>query len=249
MVELVKTGKLSQLKKARWARNGIGEAQYHILKRNLKYVDEVDGATHVNFRNWDTEAQELLSNSILRDQTVLQPGRGDIPNLFQGDDVMRSLFQFKSFMATAHNRIFLAGAQRARLQGAKGLVGNEAQGIMGLVSMGAMVYMLKTKLAGKEVNYSVDNLLREGIARSGVGGLMYEASSLFPGVRASSRFAGVNAQGFIGGASLTQAARLVELSHGVADGDISTKDAEKMLRFVPFNNLFYLRAIFNATGD
>jgi hypothetical protein len=103
---------------------------------------------------------------------------------------------------------------------------------MGLVSMGAMVYMLKMKLAGREVDYSVDNLLREGIARSGVGGLMYEASSLFPGVRASSRFAGVNAQGFIGGASLTQAA-----------------DAEKMLRFVPFNNLFYLRAIFNATGD
>jgi len=249
MAELVEKGTISKTKSARWARNGIGADKYHVLKRNLKYVKDVDGATHVNFRNWDIEAQELLSNSILRDQTILKPGRGDIPKWAQADDAMRSIFQFKSFMATAHNRIFLAGAQRARLQGAKGLVGNEAQGIMGLVSMGAMVYVLKMKLAGKEPDYSLRSLITEGIARSGVGGLMVDPAMLLPGVRASSRFAGVNAQGFIGGASMTQAARLVELSHGIADGDISQKDAEKMSRFVPFNNVFYLRALFNAVGD
>ena len=249
MAELASTGTLSKIKKARWARNGIGEDQYHILRRNLRHVDDVDGATHVNFRDWDNEAQELLSNSILRDQTVLQPGRGDIPKMFQEDDVMRSIFQFKSFVATAHNRIFVAGAQRARLQGAGGMVGNEAQGIMGLISMGAMVYTLKMKIDGKEPDFSVDNLLREGIARSGVGGLMFEASSFIPGIRSSSRFAGVNAQGFLGGPTLTQAARLVELSHGVADGDFSDEDAQKALRFIPFNNLFYLRGLYQGLGD
>ena len=247
--ELVKTGTMSKIKKARWAKNGIGASEWHIIKRNLKHADDIDGATHANFGKWDEEGQELLARSILGDQTVLKPGRGDIPNLFQGDDAMRTVFQFKSFIAAAHNKIFLAGAQRATLQGAKGLVGSEAQGIMGLISLGAAVYVMKTTLAGREPDYSVDNLIREGIFRSGVGGLMAEAGAFVPGLGASSRFAGLRAQGMIGGPSLTQAARLVELANGVADGDISSKDMEKASRFVPFNNLFYLRGLFQALGD
>jgi hypothetical protein len=249
MAELAKTGTLSKIKKARWARNGIGAKEYRIIQRNLKHSQDVDGATHANFGAWDEEAQELLARSILGDQTVLKPGRGDIPNLFQGDDAMRTVFQFKSFIAAAHNKIFLGGLQRAKIQGASGLVGSEAQGIMGLVSMGAAVYVLKTTLADRPVDYSLDNLIKEGIFRSGVGGMMAEAGAFIPGMGASSRFAGLRAQGMIGGPSLTQAARLVEVMHGIADGDISDKDMDKASRFVPFNNLFYLRGLFQALGD
>jgi hypothetical protein len=249
MLALRSTGKLSDASKARWARNGIGEKQYHIINRNLKHVDNIDGVNFINIRNWDVEAQELVSNSILRDQTVLIPKRGDIPQVFQEGDIGRTLFQFKSFSAAAHNKILMAGTQRAMLQGNAGLLGNEVQGIVGLISMGAFVYVIKEKIAGREPDLSVDRLIVEGFARSGVGGLITDPAMLFLPNARSTRFAGQNAMGLIGGPSLAQAARIVELSNGVFDGDIDDKDLQKAVKFIPFNNLFYLRGLLQATGD
>ena len=240
-------GKLSQKEAQRLNRLGIGTDQHKVILRNLKHAEEIDGAVIAHPQKWDAEGQELLSNMILRDQTVLKPGKGDIPPFFQETDIGITLFQFKSFMITATNRILIPGVQRTtgniQQRGMAGVFDNELQGVMSLISLGASVYAIKQKLRGEKIDTDIDRLIYEGMSRSGVLGLIGETAALLPFVPRSSRFAGLNAQGFLGSPSLIQVAKLVENMHGYADGDISDSDLKKSAKFLPFNNLFYLQGL------
>jgi hypothetical protein len=237
---------------AQWARIGIGKDQYKIIRRNLKHVQQTDGRTFHNIELWDDEAQKLVGDAILRDQTVLRPTAGDLPLWAMKNEIGGVIFQFKSFLSAAHNRILVAGAQRAAIKGPAGaLTSKEMQGMAALIGMGAMSYMIREELAGRgdDTDFSVDNLIVEGILRSGVGGLLADPLALvLPGER-SGRFAALGAMGLFGGPSLAQGARAVEVLNGALDGELKEGELKKAARLAPYNNLFYIQGFFNALGD
>jgi len=234
------------------ARVGIGKEQYKIIERNLKHVKTKNGEVFHNIDLWDSEAQELMGDAVLRNQTVLRPTAGDLPRWAMGNNFGKIIFQFKSFLSTAHNRILIAGAQRAAMKGPAGSLGSkEVQGMFALVGMGAMSYMIREELAGRgdDLDLSLDNLITEGILRSGVGGLLADPLALvLPGER-NGRYAALGAMGMFGGPSLAQGARAVEVLNGALDGELSEGELRKAARLAPYNNLYYIQGLFNALGD
>ncbi len=230
------------------ARIGIGREQYKIVQRNLKHVVEADGAVFPMAHKWDEEGMELMRNAMVRNQSILRPGAGQIPKMFLANDIMITLFQFKSFMSAAFNDITTAGAQRIagkfQNEGALAAAGSkEVQGLLTLIALGSAVYTVKELMAGREPSTDLDTLIMEGMLRSGVLGLIGETLVLLPGGPRSAKYAGMNAAGLTGGPSQAQAIRLIESFHSLDDGYLTDKEVDKLRRFIPYNNLFYISAM------
>ncbi len=62
--------------------------------------------------------------------------------------------QFKTFIFAQHNRVLVSGIQQ----------GDAAfyLGALGTIALGSMVYMMKQKLSGRDIDYSWNNLVKEG---------------------------------------------------------------------------------------
>lgn len=148
---------------------------------------------------------------------------------------------FKSFMSTATNKIALSGLARRDAE--------VLQGIVALMSMGASVYVLKEKLAGREPDLSFDNLVLQGLTRSGVAGLMVDSAlTLSPWTDGASRYASGNLLSVFGGPTPTflQNAYRSTVQAANPEEDFNAKQA---LRLLPMQNLFYLRYIASKLED
>lgn len=228
---------LSSVEVERLASLGIGKAMYkRIANQFNKYGQEESGSFITNISKWDdAEAKSLFGGAVLRDvdSTVLTPGRGDIPVLIQKSEIAKTVFQFKSFTAAATNKILLSSLQRRDK--------NVVTGIMGLTALGAMSYAIKQHLAGKEPSSDIDVLLKEGISRSGVAGLIGDGAFLLvPGLN-SSRFAAFNTTQAIVGPTFGQMGDVTDILNRLSDGEVSSSDTKKMTKMVPMQNLFWLR--------
>lgn len=223
---------------------GIGKQDYERILHQFNTYGEVSGGSYIgNFHLWtDKRARDLMSQATLSDvnSTILTPGLGDLPKFVHEKEIGSTVFQFKTFMATATNNITIKGAQRRDAE--------VAQGLIGLVSLGATRYVIGELISNREPNYDLDNLLIEGISRSGVGGLMGEyilgVSNAFFG-QYGSRYGGRSLQSLIGGPSADFIKEAGQTLINSTDGDLSEKDAKQIQRMLPFGNLFYVRILLN----
>ncbi len=232
---LEKTGKISEKEVTRLARLGIGKDKYKVIQRNFQFVEDIDGGLVLNTAKWDPEAQELLARAVTKDQVVLLPSKGDIPEFFQGSAIGKSMFMFKSFTAAATDKLFLPGLQRRGSE--------ELQGLIAMTMLGALSYAIKQKINGKDVNTDIDRLLIEGATRSGVFGILGDLMFGPLGLGGATRFAGMTAQGAIGGPVLTTAGTVADLVAGLKDGTINESDRRKVAKLIGFNNVFYLKPV------
>jgi len=235
---------LSKKEKTRLASLGIDERLANKIKAEAeKYSREVDGSFIPNQKSWrDDEARRAFNQSVLKDveSTIITPGRGDIPLIVQKSELAKTIFQFKSFTAAATNKILISGLQRKDKE--------TLQGIVMLITMGGIVNEIKAQLAGREGAKDADDFIREGIARSGVAGLIGDvAFTTLPGLN-SSRFAALNTKDALLGPTISQATSIPELLNRVSDGDLSDEDRAKMKRFIPFQNLFYINGLFSQVN-
>lgn len=239
------------------ARLGIAQEHFGEIAKFTK--DNVYKGTRVaDWTNWDIKTipeanalkafQAAVGKSI--DEISLSPNLGDKPLLLQQKGAFGHLtslmFQFKSFMFAATNRIFYAGIQN------KGDI-NLYLGSVSMMGLGMLGYVASSYLRGSEseIDLSTKNLLREGVDRSGILAIFGEGlnigQKLFQ-LGEVSRYKSRDAFGSVLGPTGGSASQLVSLLNKLnpisnAKGEWTTKDAEAVMRLMPLQNLFYLQRI------
>jgi hypothetical protein len=126
------------------------------------------------------------------------------------------------------------------------------------VALGSLSYMTKMEIAGKDADMSVDTLLREGVDRSGVMAWLTDANQIVEkvsrgrvGVSAlmggppMSRYASRSAAEAVFGPTYGMLMNSVQLTGNAFAGDWQAADTHTVRRMMPYNNLFYLRSIFD----
>jgi len=251
--------KVTKRESTNLARLGIAPEDYAHIARFTK--DNIHkGTRYADWTTWNItnngesnalkSFQAAVAKSI--DEIAIVPGLGDKPLLlnqkgFYGN-MSKLMFQFKSFMFAATNRLLYSGLQNL----------NDINLYMGVASMtglGMLGYISSGELRGyTEVDLSVGNLLREGVDRSGVLGIVGEGINItqklfqLGGVsRYKSRDAFGSALGPTGG-SVSQLVHLFNKLNPLssAKGEWTTKDADAVMRLMPLQNLFYLNKISRA---
>lgn len=241
--------KVSNKERVRVAKLGIPESDFSIIsKYTSDNIDPKSKTRFANWNNWDikTEAEanalRRFQNSVGQDidSIVIVPGAGDKPAI--GHTPMgKLLFQFKSFLMSATNKVLFAG-----LQDPKDI--NKMLGVISMLSLGALSYTVTSYLKGKEPDLSFDNLAKESIDRSGLLGIfmeVYNISEKVLGFGGVSRYQSRDVLGALAGptgGAITEIAQLIRNSKDGVIGQhtITTDDVVKFMRLMPLQNLFYI---------
>lgn len=255
--KLVDGQKVSKKERTLVARLGIAPEHFDQIAKFTK--DNVyKGTRFADWTNWDIQTipeanalkafQAAVGKSI--DEISLSPNLGDKPLLLQQKGAFghmtNLMFQFKSFLFAATNRILYSGIQNVNDM-------NLYLGAVSMMGLGMLGYVASSHLRGssEELDLSAKNLLREGVDRSGILAIFGEGlnigQKLFQ-LGEVSRYKSRDAFGSVLGPTGGSASQLVSLFNKLnplssAKGEWTTKDAEAVMRLMPLQNLFYLQKI------
>lgn len=251
-------GQLSIRDRNKLARSGIGENGFEAIKRNLKgnIEQRESGILLPNTSNWNEPdadfARSLFRGAILRDVNIMivTPGQ-EIP-IWMSSEAGKFFTQFKSFAVSSTSRTMLTALQDKDM--------NTIMGIMTSVGLGTVSYVVKQKAADKEVDLSIDNLLKEGVDRSGVLGVLPEMNGAlekmnigfgrWTGGKQLSRFASRNVLGQIAGPSSGLLQDVTQtISSLASEGVLKKSDTAAMKRLLPYQNLIYIRFLLEKAKD
>ena len=168
---------------------------------------------------------------------------------------MKLLGQYKGFGAASINKTTIPMAQGVAMGDA-----NMAFGFMGLVALGTGAYVLRQQMYNRDVSENWQTLAYEGMLRGGALGLYSDGMAISQkmtknwmglgdaiGIETPSRYYARGLLTDILGptAGLAEdAGYFINAASGVAKGETLTEsDKAKGARMLPFNNLFYLRAV------
>ena len=212
--------------------------------------DTIDGVRLANTNDWADKAAAKRFNEVLArdaDALVVTPG-SEVPFAFS-NPIWSMVFQFKSFIAAAHERLLIANLQRRDF--------NTLQGLVGMVSMGMLGYRLYTWTAGQEVDDNPATWIKEGINRSGLMGWFDEANAIsghFTSGRADifrvigadkplSRHQSRSNIGVLLGPAASNIEKAMKISSAVSRDDWSESETRAARQLLPFQNLFYVRQL------
>jgi hypothetical protein len=249
---VVNGGTLSKTEQNFMGLSRIDKRFYNTINDNFKrHGGHTQGSIMTNFHLWDPEAKRVFGSAVRSnvDSTILTPGKGDIPQIVQGSEVGKTLFLFQSFMSTATNKIAISGLARHDKE--------SLQGVVALLGMGMLTYIIKEKIAGREPDLSMDNLLLQGVSRTGMLGLIGDkALSLNPWTKDAGRYAGGNLLSAIAGPTPQFIQNAYKFGVGgvnsVTDNAMGNEDTfnpETGLKLLPGQNLFYIRKLLNEVYD
>jgi len=233
------------------AQLGIDQADaINIGKQMKKYAEQIDGVWIANPTKWDNQNLALLYGGAMRkesDRVIVIPGQ-EKP-LFMSTELGKSIFQFRSFMFSATQRMTIAGIQ--------GQDAHFMQGIIGLTSLGMMAYAFKQWDAGRPLSDDPRDWVVEGIDRSGVLGIIMEANNTMEkisnnsfGIRPmlgtatpSSRFASRSrSEAFLGPSFGSLLETTLKVAGAAADGEEwKESDTRTLRRLIPYQNLLIFR--------
>lgn len=243
----------------RLERLGISKADAQAMWKQVeKHGKKQDGVWVTNASNWDSPALERMWGAAVRkesDRVILIPGQ-EKP-LFMSNELGKTIGQFRSFVLSATQRVFIAGLQNQDH--------NALGGLASMIGMGAFTYYLKNSIAGREVSDDPLVWVTEGIDRSGALGVLMEinntaekiSSNTF-GLRAllgssapASRFASRSIHESILGPTLgSLLSTTIAASNAVSSGEpLSDADIRTLRRLIPLQNLFYLRKGFDMVQE
>lgn len=243
---------LSTKNRNKLARSGIGENEFEVIKRNLEGNLErrSSGILLPNTNRWNQpdadHARELFRGAIRRDVDIMIVTPGQELPIWMSTEAGKFFTQFKSFGVSSTSRTMLTALQDKDM--------NTLMGMMVSVSLGMMSYVLKTKAAGRDLDLSEDNLIKEGIDRSGLLGVLPELNGFLEtmdvgfgrvtGGKALSRFESRNTLGQLAGPSSGLLQDVGQTITSLAsDGVLKKSDTAAMKRLLPYQNLFYIRPL------
>ncbi len=252
-------GKANSAEIRKLAAAGIDEdLAQRITSEFATHGEVTDGVYLAKAANWtDQEAQEAFRAAIVRDvdRIIVTPGQ-DKP-LWMSTELGKTLGQFKSFGISSMQKIVLSGLQQRDAA--------TLNGVMLMMSLGAVVYALKQSGAEQPTSDSAAVWSVEALDKSGLTGWLMDANNIsekltrgrvgmsaFTG-KPISRYASRNASGAFFGPTPDAIDDIFQISSSVFAGDTSMSDLRKARKFVPGQNLFYLRGLFDqvekATGS
>lgn len=235
------------------ARFGLGDTQLKKIGDQFKiHGTKESGRFASGSGNWtDKAAYKDFQLSIRKfvDQTIIVSGQ-EKP-FFASTTAGSMLLQFKSFALSSYSKVFIAGLQQADLAALNGAIT--------MVSLGMLSSHIKGTLAGKEPSDDIGEWIKEGVDKSGLLGHMFDVNETLAKVGLGvsdgpiSRYKSRSAAGALMGPSFS----LLEDALGSAfwmtnfmKGERpSTSDLRKTRRMIPFQNVFYLRQLFDRAEE
>jgi len=251
---VVQTRLIKELKAGKYDKRlgqlGIDEANgQNIGEQFRKYSTQIDGVHLANARDWDNQDLAIMWGAAIRkesDRVIIVPGQ-EKP-LFMSSELGKTIFQFKSFMFSATQRVLISTIQ--------GQDKHFIQGMLGLVSVGMMSYAFKEWDAGRELSDDPAVWVAEGIDRAGMIGYLMEANNTIEkisenhyglrpimGVNApASRYASRTALSSVVGPTFGLAGDIVKLANAATREDgIEDSDVRTLRRLIPGQNLSIIR--------
>lgn len=229
---------------------GISEADSKNIAEQLKkYGKKIDGVMVANTKDWDNQDLAMMWGAALRkesDRVIIVPGQ-EKP-LFMSTELGKTIFQFKTFMFSATQRVMLSTLQAQDK--------HYIQGVLGLVSVGMLSYAFKEWDAGRELSDDPRVWVAEGIDRSGMTGIFMEANNTVEkisgntygfrpmlGINApASRYASRSALDSALGPTFGLAGELVKIAGAATDQrEWTDSDTRALRRLLPGQNLSILR--------
>ncbi|ELX8342990.1 hypothetical protein ACJ5W3_003867 [Enterobacter hormaechei] len=237
----------------RLAKLGINDNMAARIRSEFEKHGEVINGWHIgNFEKWDDQhVAGVFQSAVLKDvnNTVITPGIGDTP-LWASTPLGKTIFQFKSFATASYNRATLGGLQEG--------AGQFYYGTAFQIGLGALTYALKQSANGKEVDWSPNKLVLEGVDRSGILGPLMEYNNMAE--KASGGMVGLGAligtgtqsryasRGFIGsalGPTFGLLDTITDVTAGVLNGDAGDRVLHNVRTLLPGNNLFWIAPLIN----
>lgn len=237
----------------RLARLGIDEqSAKDMYEQVVKHGKNEDGVWITNAKNWDRPDLERMWGAAVRkesDRVILIPGQ-EKP-LFMSREMGKTVGQFRSFILSATQRVFIAGLQNQDH--------NAVGGFASLVGMGMFTYYLKQKISGRDVADFDDPAVwvMEGIDRSGAVGIIGEVTNTMEkisgnsmGLRpllgidapASKQVARSVAESALGPTFGSLLSTSISAANAItSEGEMTEADIRTLRRLIPLQNLFYLR--------
>jgi len=229
-----------------------------ITKQFSKYGETQDGVFLAKAADWDDRlAREAFRAAVVRDvdRIIVTPGQ-DKP-LWMSTELGKTVGQFKSFNVSAMQRIALSALQQRDAE--------TLAGVMTSLSLGAMTYVAKQAVAGKEISDDPAVWATNAFDWSGLAGWFMEVNNVAEkasrgrvGLSAltgeqMSRYQSRNVVGAFLGPTPDAVADIFQVTGSMFAGDTTKSDLHKMRQLLPFQNLFYVRGLLNkvedATGD
>lgn len=232
---------------------GLDATKLNGIRKGFATHGAKEGGFNVaNIASWGLKSDEMrmAARDLMAaankeaDTLIVTPGKGDKP-ILAGTDIGKTLFQFQSFVAAATNRMLVSGIAQRDLQVVSGI-------FMGVV-IGSISQYAKDTINGRDTKWASDPvlLIGKGLGQAGTLGLIaqipadmavaaYEGKSIGKSLVNAIPGVDVPAEGLIksGASALTQIQK--------GQGAKAAAEAAKML---PYQNLFWLKMIFNEMGD
>lgn len=249
--------KLSKKEITKLAHIGIDESMLHrIADQYSCHGEDLDGLLTGHSHLWDDRVvREAFQNAVLKDvrTTVITPGIGDTP-LMMSSELGKIVMQFKTFFFATHNRALVSGIQSGDA--------SFYYGALLQVGLGSLVYVLKSMMAGREINTDPANLVKEGLDWSGMMGWLgepnnalenlsggtYGMSAMFGGPPAS-RYQSRNGIGALLGPTFDLGGDIKNITAGVLNGEFDDHEVRSVRKLLPFQNLFYLAPLLNQVEE
>lgn len=204
-----------------------------------------------NTEAWeDRQAVQSFRAFMVReiDKTIVTPGQ-DKP-LWMSSEVGKLIGQFRSFNVASMQRTLLAGLQQRDMAA--------LNGALLMMALGALTYKIKSDVGGYAVSDDPKKWAVEALDRSGLTGWLSDANNIsekvtrgrvglsaFTGETAS-RYASRNALGALLGPSFDLVGDAITLTGAASMGEWKESDTHTLRKVMPLQNLFYLRALFDA---
>lgn len=240
----------------RLARLGIDEqSAKDMYKQVVKHGKNEDGVWLTNAKNWDRPDLERMWGAAVRkesDRVILIPGQ-EKP-LFMSTEMGKTVGQFRSFILSATQRVFIAALQNQDH--------NAVGGFASLVGMGMFTYYLKQKIAGRDVTEDPAVWVMEGIERSGAIGVIGEISNTIEKISGNSLglrpLLGIDApaskqvarsvhESALGPTFGSLLSTTIAAANAISDeNEMTEADDRTLRRLVPLQNLFYLNLGYDA---
>jgi hypothetical protein len=250
IIDELSAGKYDQRLKQLGIDEGAASSMAKEIKRHAKKIDNVWVA---NADKWEDQGLAGIWRAALRnesDRVVIVPGQ-EKP-LFMSTEMGKTIFQFKSFMLSATQRMLIGGLQ--------GRDAHYMQGAIGLVSLGMMSYAFKQWDAGREIESDPRALVVEGIDRSGMLGVLMEMNNTMEKISSNniglrpilgisapaSRYASRSVAESAVGPTFGLINDAVRAANGISSGqDWTEADTRALRRLIPMQNLSIMRQAFD----
>jgi hypothetical protein len=207
---------------------------------------QAGGVRWANTAAWtDREAVDAFRAALVKDvdRIIATPGQ-DKP-LWMSTELGKTIGQFKSFAFASTQRVTLAALQQ---RDAAAL-----NGIMLSVGLGMLSYGASSAASGRETAADPLTWVGEGFDRSGVLFWMADVNNMggkLFGLGGSSRYQSRSVSEALLGPTLgTGLDTTVRVVGSAGRGDWQASDTRALRRLVPWQNLFYLRRLFDQAEE